>query len=211
MKRGVKKAVKAKAPPARSTSAKAAQRPARQVSARPAPKAAIAKTAKSHNAPPPAARAPLRHEPPPVDHNAVLGPLFLAAGHGFLSRLVDKHWIDVLGKYRQALATAIAYEQKRSPEARLVFALVQARQLKLLLGNLSARLQLLLTQQAKDGALKLVHELIETNKLNGQLVSGAFKGVKFTDSQRVAQHAQLLNEHFSSIARVADLERQAKS
>jgi len=92
-----------------------------------------------------------------------------------------------------------------------VFAGVQARQLKLLLGNLTARVQLLLAQQSKEPAVKLVHELAEINKLYGQLVSGLFKGVKFTDPQRVTQHGQLLNEHFSSIARIADLEREAKS
>jgi len=207
VKRGAKKVGKAKASPALRAAASPARRPARQVSARPAPKTAIAKSAPTHNP----TRTPTRNEPPPVDHNAVLGPLFLAAGHGHLSRLVDKHWLEVLGKYRQALATAVAYEQKRLPESRLAFAILQARQVKLLLGNLSARVQLLLTQHAKDAALRLVNELAETNKLNAQLVSGLFKGVKFAEPQRATQHAQLLNEHFSSIARVADLERQAKS
>jgi hypothetical protein len=201
IKRGVKKAGKAKAPPARSAPRPApssARRPARQVSARPAPKKSITQSARSHN------------EPPPVDHNAVLGPLFLAAGHGHLSRLVDKHWAEVLGKYRQAFAAAVAYEQKRSPEMRLAFALVQAPKLKLLLGNLTARVQLLLAQHAREAALRLMHELIETNKLHGQLVSGLFKGVKFAEPSRQGQYGQLLNEYLSSIARVADLERQAK-
>src|SRR5450432_2246610 len=100
-KRGVKKAGKAKAPPARSRPSPATRRPARQVSARPAPKKAIAKSGRSHN------------EPPPLDHNATLSPLFLAAGHGYLTRLVDKHWTDVLARYRQALADAVSYEHKR--------------------------------------------------------------------------------------------------
>ena len=117
----------------------------------------------------------------------------------------------MLAKYRDALARAIVYEQKRSPEARLAFAVLQSRQVKLLIGNLIARTQLLLGQHLREPALRLVHELAEANKLYGQLVSGLFKGVKFAEPSRSSQHAQLLNEHFSFIARVADMEREAKS
>ncbi len=243
-KQGAKKAAGSKKSPARPTSGKSSgarpkskTRPAKVVAKKATLKAAKPHTPKLHTATaklhtatpklntatpklntatPKLIAKPRRlvNELPPKDHSQVLGPLFLAAGHGHLTRAIDGAWKTALRKYREAFADAMEYERKRSPEARLTFVLIQAQKLRMMIANLTTRMQHLVNDPVRAHAADLVNEIAELNKLLGDLASGLLRGLKFDEPQRQTQliqtQVQIQNEHASQVARAADLERIAR-
>jgi len=165
----------------------------------------------------PAPKVRSKPEPPPMDHNAVIGPLYLGAGHGHLARPVDKTWIEALERYRKAIDDAIAYEAKRTPIARATMVLSFARQVQTLMNNLAARLSAIAAEVSMNGnetthtsGKLLVVELKRLNDTYGAMAGPegiAPLGEEGLSTGLAPQLDLLQRAYFNNIARWADLER----